>query len=87
MNECDNNLRTIYTNKKKMVKSDIYKCKAEYYHMEYRNCRNDIKKSWKLTKTLIPDSKSNLNECMFVDVSWKVEEFNHYFANVGREAL
>ena len=44
MNECDNNLRTTYTNKKKMVKSGIYKCKAEYYHLEYQNCRNDIKK-------------------------------------------
>ena len=45
------------------------------------------KKSWKLTKTLIPDSKSNLNEGKFVDVSNKVEEFNLYFANVGREAF
>ena len=87
MNECDNNLRTIYTNKKKIVKSDIYKCKAQYYQLEYQNCRNDIKKSWKLTKTLIPNSKSNLNECKFVDVNQKVEEFNQYFAKVGKEAF
>ena len=44
-------------------------------------------KSWKLTKTLIPNSKSNLNECKFVDVSKKVEELNQYFVNVGREAF
>ena len=87
VNGSNTELRADYNSKKKLVRSEIYRCKAKYFHTEYLKCRNDMKKSWKLTKTLIPDSKYQFNDCKFDNVNKKAEEFNQHFSNVGREAF
>ena len=78
-------LRELYREKKRMVRTEIYRNKAQYFKDQFQNSQKDIGKTWKITKTLIPNKKLQSNKNQFENMSEKVEEFNQYFANVGRE--
>ena len=86
-NNNDVALRTSYKEKKKSVKLEMDKCKAEYFQNEFKKCRHNIKQSWKITKSLIPDKKCQIDQCNFDSIDDKAEEFNSYFSNVGKEAF
>ena len=79
-------LREEYREKKRMVKSSMIKSKIEYFHNEYQKAHKDIRKTWKVTKTLIPN-KTHSQKYNFIDIGPKVEEFNDYFSKVGKEAF
>lgn len=85
-NNENDNLRNAYKEKKRSVRSDINKFKAEYFHKKYQNCYNDVRKTWRVTKSLIPNARNNSPEHTFDNIINKAEEFNDYFAKVGREA-
>ena len=44
-----------------------------------------MKKKWKITKKLVPENSRNSNKLLFEDVENKVEQFNQFFAKVGKE--
>ena len=46
-----------------------------------------MRKTWKLTKYLIPNDKTESCKNNFDNISSKVEEFNQYFSKVGKEAF
>ena len=78
-------LRELYKEKKRMVRTEIYRNKAQYFKDQYQNNQKDICKTWKITKILIPNKKVQSNINQFENIFEKAEEFNQYFANVGRE--
>ena len=78
-------LREIYKEKKNKVRSSMFKSKIEYFQGEYQKSHKDIKRTWKVTKSLIPD-KTKSQKCNFEDIGKKAEEFNDYFSKVGKEA-
>ena len=80
-------LRNLYTDKKKLVSREMYNSKAKYFQDEYKKSGKDIRRSWKITKKLIPDSKDTSKPLGFENIPLKAEEFNKYFSNVGKEAF
>ena len=80
-------LRNNYKEKKRLVRSSVNKSKVEYFENEYKKCGNDMKRTWKITKTLIPNNRAKSQNHNFDNVSSKVEEFNEYFSKVGKEAF
>ena len=79
-------LRDIYKEKKRDVRLDINESKKEYFHDEYKKSGNDVKRTWKVTKALIPNNKTQKQSCTFENISDKVEEFIDYFSRVGKDA-
>ena len=74
-------LQEQYRNEKKRVKSLIVKAKTNYYHGKFNSCRGDIKGTWKVIKDLIPNNKKNSG------ISGRVNEFNSFFSNVGKNTF
>ena len=51
-------MRNRYKDLKKLVKSSLYRTKAEYYNKELENNRRNMTAIWKIIKELAPDSTS-----------------------------
>ena len=74
-----------YKDQKKLVKSNIHKAKALHFKKRFQECGNSSSKKWRIMKDLVPDRKKNSKTINFNDTNTKVEEFNDFFANVGRK--
>ncbi len=77
-------LQNHYKELKKRVKKLLNKTKKEYYHNQLSNSKNNIAATWKIVKDAIPPSKTKSNTCIIEDEQNKAEEFNTFFANVGK---
>ncbi len=87
--KCDRHnadLQEQYKQEKERVKTLSAECKARYYHNEFLNNKGNISKTWKTTREIVPDSKNISNNYNFDHVVDKANEFNSYFANVGKNA-
>ncbi len=77
-------LQEQYKQEKKRVKTLTAECKARYYHNEFLNNKGNISKTWKTIREIVPNSKNISNNSNFDNVVDKANEFNSYFANVGK---
>lgn len=84
LNRNDMHLQSKYKSKKKLVKRDIQKAKSEYFKGKFNECGKDTSKTWKIVKTLVPNKVIKSKVSNFEDIERKVEEFNNFFANVGK---
>ncbi len=73
-----------YNREKKTVKSKITIAKKEHYAKKLSDCRGDSSATWDGIKEIVPNKKSYPETYEFENVSSKAEEFNRYFANIGR---
>lgn len=83
-------LRTIYKKKKnykKRVNQLIKTKKAEHFKDRFKNCHGDLSTTWKIVHEMIPATNSNISIHDYKGKKEKGEEFNEYFANVGRLAF
>jgi len=79
------NLQEEYKNKKKSVKLNIHRAKATHFKERFKECGNNSAKKWSVVKELIPGKKTGSGLNNFDDVKSKVDEFNEFFANVGKK--
>ncbi len=73
-----------YKHEKKQGKSFNQLSKKEYNLNKLTNNRNNSTAKWKVIKEIIPHQKNCQRGYIFDDMETKAEEFNHFFANVGR---
>ena len=73
-----------YVKEKKFVKSRIAVSKKEYYASKFNDSRGNSSAIWNLIKELVPNKKKDSDAQKFDDVLVKAEEFNNFFANVGK---
>lgn len=76
-------LQDEYKREKKRVKSLIHNSKSNYTKEKIHNCKGNTKDTWKVIKKIIPN-RPNTKQCIFEDSNLKANEFNDFFANVGR---
>lgn len=76
-----------YRNAKKQVKSLIQSSKKEYYWKELNNNKNNSSSKWNIIKEIVPSTKSSSETYIFEDKDRKAEEFNTFFANVGKNTF
>ncbi len=73
-----------YNREKKIVKSKITIVKKEHYAKKLSDCRGDSSAAWNVIKEIVPNKNSYPGTYELENVSNKAEEFNRYFANIGR---
>ena len=79
-------LQNEFKDQKKLVKSCITTAKKEYYLKQFNENRGNIKGTWNIIKEIIPNKKrSNVNK--FDNTIEKANEFNNFFANVGKNTF
>ena len=77
INKYNINLRDQYKLEKKRVKSLIAK-----------DTKNDIAATWKIVRKIIPNGRNNSEQTgTSNDLESKAEEFNEFFANVGKKNI
>ncbi len=69
---------------KKQIKSLIQSTKKDYYPKELTNNKNSFTDKWNIIKEIIPNSENTSEEYVFLDKETKAEEFNTFFANIGK---
>ena len=74
----------MYKEKKKKVRESIHRGKAKYFRDKLKDSKKDTSKIWKTVKELVPRKSNNSNVHSFSDIQNKVEEFNEFFASVGK---
>ncbi len=85
--KCDRHnadLQEQYKQEKKLVKTLTAECKARYYHDEFLNNKANISKTWKTIREIVPNRRNISNNSNFYNVVDKHNEFNSYFASVGK---
>ena len=80
-------LESKYRNIKKKVRAVIKNSNNNYFKKQFRNCKGNISKTWKTVKILIPNKNGNSKEMEFKDSERKANEFNHFFASVGKNTF
>ena len=94
----DNLHRTFKLNRLDPIAENKYKCekrtvklmlsdkRKSYFKEEFSKCRGDIRGTWDVIKKIIPIKKESFDalNSMDVDPQIKAENFNTYFANVGK---
>ena len=78
-------LRRRYKEKKKEVISKIYKAKSKYYREEFHKSKGNSKKTWNTIKMIVSNTGNKYDPSNIPDIDRKIEEFNNFFANVGRQ--
>lgn len=86
-NRTNTSLQTNCKHLKKKVKHLINQAKHKYYHNQLSNSKNNPSSTWKIIKDIIPDKKNNPSTHTFSDEKAKAEEFNEFFANVGKNTF
>ncbi|RUM30450.1 MAG: hypothetical protein DSY42_04590 [Aquifex sp.] len=76
-----------YKNIKKQVKSLIQSTKKDYYLKELINNKNNSTDKWNIIKEIIPNPKNSSEDYVFSDKEAKAEEFNTFFANIGKNTF
>ncbi len=73
-----------YRHEKKQVKAFIQLSKKQYYLNKLTNNKNNSTAKWKVIKEIIPNQKNCQKGYIFEDMETKAEEFNNFFADVGK---
>ena len=89
LNRQDPTTENNYRREKKRVKSMICSKKTNYFREEFTKCKGNIKGTWEVIRKIIPENKNS--QTLFgntdVDVQTKADEFNKYFANIGKSTF
>ena len=72
---------------KKCVSSLISKCKTQYYRNELQKKKGDISGTWKVVHSMNSQSNSNFQTDDADALVVKADEFNEYFANIGKRSF
>ena len=79
-------LQNDFKDQKKLVKSCIATTKNDYYLRQFNDNKGDIKGTWNVIKKIVPNKKSSPKINKFDNPDEKANEFNKFFANVGRNS-
>lgn len=85
--KCDRHntsLQEQFKQEKKHAKTLIDECRTRHYRNELNNNKGNFSKTWKTIKEIVPNSKTTSNVLNFDNAVDKANEFNFYFANVGK---
>ena len=87
-NKQDLNSESNYRREKKLVKEMSGK-KKNYFKDEFSKCKGNMKGTWGVINKIIPVNKkaSNLNDISETNVQQKANDFNSYFASVGKNTF
>ena len=80
-------LQEQYKAEKKHVQHLIHTGKNEYFKNKFYECKGNSRATWQVVKNLVPKVKSNSGGPIYENDAEKAEEFNKFFANVGRESF
>ena len=79
-----------YKRYKTLVKKLINRCEREHYEKFIENSKSDVKRTWKIIKTIINKKKNdrittrfNMNNVTVDDQSMIVNNFNKFYVNLG----
>lgn len=86
-NRLNPTLQNKYRELKKRAKQILNKTKKEYYHSKLINSKQNIASTWRFVKEVIPPAKTKSNTCVIENEQTKAEEFNTFFANVGKNTF
>ncbi len=81
----NSNLQQEYKALKKQAKTMMSAARKEYYNKELHSSKGNTAAVWRLIREVVPNTKKTCNGNN--TDSNKIEEFNHFFANVGRKAF
>ncbi len=81
----NSSLQQEYKVLKKQVKTMMSAARKEYYNRELNSTKGNTAAVWRLIREIVPSINKTSNGCNTENN--KIEEFNHFFANVGREAF
>lgn len=89
LNRHDPTTENNYKREKKRVKSMMSDNKKKYFREEFTKCKGNIKGTWDVIKRIIPENKTSRRSLgnMDGDVQKKAEEFNKYFATIGKSTF
>lgn len=73
-----------YKREKKRVRTLIAEGKAKYYNNKFKESRNNMSKTWRTIREIIPNSTNNANNHTFDSDVNKAEEYNVHFSNIGK---
>ena len=76
-----------YRHEKKQVKLFIQSTKNEYYKNKLTNTRSNSSDTWNVIREIIPNHKNCSRGYILDDMKRKAEEFNYFFANVGKNTF
>lgn len=83
------NLQDNYKALKRAVKRSLRQCKSQYYNGKLLENRGNTAATWRILKELVPN-KNNKDCVTPIDeggIENKVEVFNDFFANVGKQTF
>ena len=84
-------LREIHKDLKKKVNSQLADRKKQHYKQEYKKAKGNIADTWKITNNMLFNGMNrDTNKLIFEtkdDLMCKAEEFNDFFAEVGRKTF
>ncbi len=75
-----------YKEEKKRVKDKLHKAKKAYFHNKCRQSKGNSSEMWRNIRGIVPNNKPN-NIITNEDIKDKADNFNNYFANVGRKTF
>ncbi len=77
-------LQNKYTDLNKHVKTPLYKVKREYYQNQITTSKNNISRTWKIIKNVIPSQNKKSNASITENIQHIAEDFNNFFGIVGK---
>ncbi len=79
-------LHNKYKDLNKHVKTLLYKAKRKYYQNQIITSKNNISRTWKIIKNVIPSQNKKSNTSVTENIQHIAEDFNN-FANVGKNTF
>lgn len=80
-------LRNQYKQKRKHVRDLVQTDRSKHFKYRFSNCKGNVPDKWKIVHEMIPNTNNNSHVLNYQDRKVKAEEFNEYFANVGKLAF
>jgi len=80
-------LQEKYKTEKKFVSSLITKSKSEYFRNSLESKKGDISGTWKIIKSMTPETSKSSQHKDTRDLIRRAENFNYYFAEIGRKSF
>ena len=78
-------LRNDFKEKKKEVKIEMDNNMKQHYRNEFKSNKYNFTKSWKIAHSILSNNCNEDSQIDNEDLTDKVENFNEYFANVGKK--
>ena len=76
-----------YREKKNFVKTLLEISKKDHHREEFIKCKKDVSRKWKILDRMTPKTNKDLPQLPDKNEKEKAEEFNSFFASVGKKAF